>query len=392
MQDRTRLSRSNRSAPGRNRPVNPPVERATTLLMPDAAGLYDLSQGPVYGLQGSAAHQELREAVAVLEGAAQVALTPSGLAAVAVGVMAAVDAGDEVLAVDSLYGPTRRFLQRTLKRYGVATRFFHPEAAPEDVLALAGQRTRLILLESPGSLTFELQDVGAVARLARSRGIAVLADNSWAAGLLFKPLAHGADLSVQALTKYAAGHSDVFAGAVATQDPAMGRRVEAVIDDLGWFLSPDDAYLALRGIRTLPLRLAEQGRSALEVAGWLQQQPQVRRVLTPALPGAPGHDLWRRDFSGAASLFGVVLQPAGRAEVEAFLDRLQLFGLGFSWGGFESLATYEDPQLAGRAFAPELGGPLVRLHIGLEAPQDLIADLARALEGYASSPDPGLAP
>ena len=385
MQDRTRLSRPNRSAAGRNRPVNPPVERATTLLMPEAGDLYDLSQGPVYGLQGSAVHQELREAVAVLEGAAHVALTPSGLAAVAVGLMAVVDAGDEVLAVDSLYGPTRRFLQRTLKRYAVTTRFFHPQAAPDEVLALAGDRTRLILLESPGSLTFEVQDVGAIARLATARGIAVLADNSWAAGLLFKPLAHGADLSVQALTKYAAGHSDVFAGAVATRDPATARRVEAVIDDLGWFLSPDDAYLALRGVRTLPLRLAEQGRSAVQVARWLEQRPQVRRVLSPVLPGDAGHELWRRDFSGAASLFGVVLQPASRAEVEAFLNRLELFGLGFSWGGFESLATYEDPQLASRAFPVELGGPLVRLHVGLEAPEDLIADLARALEGYVSA-------
>ena len=385
MQDRTRLSRSNRSPAGRNRPVNPAVERATTLLMPDAGSLYDLSQGPVYGLQGSAVHQELREAVAVLEGATEVALTPSGLAAVAVGVMAVVAAGDEVLAVDSLYGPTRRFLQRTLKRYGVGARFFRAGAAPTEVLALAGKRTRLILLESPGSLTFELQDVGAIAELAKARGIAVLADNSWAAGLLFKPLAHGADVSVQALTKYAAGHSDVFAGAVATRDPAMAKRVEAVIDDLGWFLSPDDAYLALRGLRTLPLRLAEQGRSALQVAEWLQQQPQVQRVLTPALPGSPHHALWRRDFAGAASLFGVVLQPGSRAEVEAFLDRLQFFGLGFSWGGFESLATYEDPQLTTRAFPPELEGPLVRLHVGLEAPEDLIADLAQALDCYPVS-------
>jgi cystathionine beta-lyase len=385
MQDRTRLSRSNRSGPSRNRPVNPPVERATTLLMPDAGSLYDLSQGPVYGLQGSAVHQELREAVAVLEGATEVALTPSGLAAVAVGVMAAVDAGDEVLAVDSLYGPTRRFLQRTLKRYGVNTRFFPADAGPADVLALTGDRTRLILLESPGSLTFELQDVGAIAALAGARGIAVLADNSWAAGLLFKPLAHGVHVSVQALTKYAAGHSDVFAGAVATRDEATARRIQAVIDDLGWFLSPDDAYLALRGLRTLPLRLAEQGRSALVVAEWLQRQPQVQRVLTPALPTSPDHALWRRDFAGAASLFGVVLKRAERADVEAFLDRLQLFGLGFSWGGFESLATYEDPQLTSRAFPPGLEGPLVRLHVGLEGPEDLIADLAQALEEYPVS-------
>lgn len=361
--------------------MNPPIERATTLLMPEAAGLHELG-GPVYGLEGGPTQSALRELLTGLEGAADAALTPSGLAAVVVGVLAAVGAGDEVLAVDCLYGPTRRFLDRTLKRFGVDTRYVAAGADAEAIVAAASERTRLIVLESPGSLTFELQDVAAVCRLAQARGIRVLVDNSWAAGVLFKPLAHGADLSVQALTKYAAGHSDVFAGAVLTQDPALGRAVQAVVDDMGWHVSPDDAYLVLRGMRTLPVRLAEQGRSGLEIARWLEGRPQVLRVLHPALPSFPQHDLWARDFSGAASLFGVVLQPGTRAAAEAVLDRLRLFGLGYSWGGFESLATYEDPKLRFRQQPPELGGPLIRLHVGLEATADLIADLEQALTPY----------
>ena len=238
------------------------------------------------------------------------------------------------------------------------------------------------MLESPGSVTFELQDAPGVARLARARGIRVLLDNSWAAGCLFKPLAHGIDLSVQALTKYAGGHSDVFAGSVATADAETGRRVQAVLDDMGWNLSPDDAWLVMRGLRTLAVRMAEQGRSGLEVACWLQGRPQVLQVLHPALPDHPGHALWARDFSGTASLFGVVLRPAPQAAVEALLDRLQLFGLGYSWGGFESLVTLEDAKLKARIHLPALGGPLIRLHVGLEATADLIADLEQALAGY----------
>ena len=383
MEDRTRLVRPAAGGPaGPNRPVNPAVERATTLLIPEAAGLHDATRGPVYGLEGGAAHRELREALAALEGASDVVLTPSGLAAVVVGVLACVEAGDEVLAVDCLYYPTRRFLDRTLKRFGVSTRYVRPELTPEQMLAEAGERTRLIVLESPGSLTFELQDVPGIAALARERGVRVLVDNSWAAGLLFKPLVHGADLSVQALTKYAGGHSDVFAGAVAVNDGALARRLRAVIDDMGWHLSPDDAWLALRGMRTMAVRMVEQARSAMEIARWLMERPQVLRVLHPALPDHPQHALWKRDFSGAASLFGVVLRPAPREAVEAFLDRLTLFGLGYSWGGFESLATYGGRALESRVYPPELGGPLVRLHVGLEATADLIADLEQALAEY----------
>ena len=381
MEERTRLIRqATRRGGGRNRPLNPPLERATTLLMPDAAALYDDERGPLYGIDGLGVHGALKEALAELEQARDVALLPTGLAAVTVAVMASAGGGDEVLAVDALYGPTRRLLERTLRRYGVSVRYFAPRAAADEVVGAAGDRTRLILLESPGSLTFEIQDVPGVCRLARKRGILTMVDNSWAAGVLFKPLAHGADLSVQALSKYAGGAADVFMGSVATADPALGRRVAAVVEDMGWYVSPDDAYLMLRGLRTLPVRLAEHERSGLAVARWLEAQPEVAAVLHPALPGSPDHTLWRRDFTGSNGLFGVVLRPRPEAAANALLDALELFGLGFSWGGYESLAILSRPGVRACG-APE--GPLLRLHVGLEAPEDLIADLRRGLDVYA---------
>ncbi|HEX8570582.1 MAG TPA: cystathionine beta-lyase [Caulobacteraceae bacterium] len=382
MEERTRLIRqATRRTGAAARPLNPPMERATTLLMPDAAALYDAERGPLYGIDGLGVHAALREALAELEGASEVALLPTGLAAVAVAVMAAAGAGDEVLAADALYGPTRRLLDRTLKRFGIAVRYYPPRASAEEVLALAGERTRLILLESPGSLTFEVQDVPAIAGLARERGIATLADNSWAAGVFFKPLTRGVDLSVQALSKYAGGAADVFMGSVATSDAATARRVRGVVEDMGWYVSPDDAYLMLRGVRTLPVRLREHERSALQVARWLEAQPEVAAVLHPALPSSPDHALWRRDFTGSSGLFGVVLRPGRTGAAEAVLDTLELFGLGFSWGGYESLAIVSRPGVRTHGSGPE--GPLLRLHVGLEAPEDLIADLRRGLDVYA---------
>jgi cysteine-S-conjugate beta-lyase len=383
MRERTRLIRqATRREGGRNRPLNPPVERATTLLMPDAAALYDAERGPLYGIEGLGTQAALRAALVELEGAQDVALAPTGLAAVAIGVMAVAGAGDEVLASDALYGPTRRLLDRTLRRFGITVRYFPPRLDSAALLDTAGERTRLILLESPGSLTFEVQDVPGIARLARERGVATLVDNSWAAGVWFKPLEHGADLSVQALSKYAGGAADVFMGSVATADASLGRRVNAVVEDMGWYVSPDDAYLMLRGVRTLPVRLAEHERSALAVATWLERQPEVARVLHPALPSSPDHALWRRDFTGSSGLFGVVLRGGSDAAAEAMLDALELFGLGFSWGGYESLAILARP--GARAHGEAFEGPLLRLHVGLEAPEDLIEDLRRGLDAFAA--------
>jgi cystathionine beta-lyase len=250
---------------------------------------------------------------------------------------------------------------------------------------MAGPATRLIGLESPGSLTFEMQDVAAIAALARARGILTLMDNTWAAGLLFKPLAHGVDLSVQALTKYVGGHSDVFMGSAAAATPALAGALDHAVWDFGWSVAPEDAYQMLRGLRTLPTRLARCGTSSLAVAAWLSDRPEVAQVLHPALPGAPDHQLWKRDYAGAAGLFGVVLNPCSEAAVHAFLDALSLFGLGFSWGGFESLALNADAQLDVRRFAPTFAGPLLRLNIGLEDPGDLIADLGQAMSALRSA-------
>ncbi len=361
--------------------VGPPIQRGSTVLMADSTALKDYGLVS-YGRQGLAAHTALQAALAEMEGAAFVALYPSGLAAVTGALLAIVNAGDEILVADSIYRPTRRFCDNTLTRYGVTTRYFDTALSADDLLALAGPATRLIMLESPGSLTMDMQDIPAIARAAKARGILTAIDNTWGAGLLFKPLEHGVDISIQALTKYVGGHSDVFMGSAAARDETLCRRLEAGQLEIGWATSPDDAYAMLRGLRTLGTRLDRHGANGLEVAAWLKSQPQVTQVLHPALPGAPGHDIWKRDFSGACGLFSVVLKPGSPRAVDAFLDALTLFGLGYSWGGFESLAIPCDPQLGVRIEKTAFAGPLIRLHIGLETPADLIADLAHALAAY----------
>ncbi|HWF77493.1 MAG TPA: cystathionine beta-lyase [Caulobacteraceae bacterium] len=374
----TRLIRAGKAPADLLRTVGPPIQKGSTVLIGRAADLYD-DRRPTYGRGGLAAHEALAAALAELEGAHTVKLFPSGLAAVGGAILAVVKAGDEVLATDAIYKPIRRFCDRVLGRFGVMMRYFAPDASPEAVMALATPATRLIVLESPGSLSFEMQDVPAIARLARARSVLTLMDNTWGAGLLFKPLAHGVDLSVQSLTKYVGGHSDVFMGSAAAADPQIGRALEHTIVDFGWSVSSDDAYQMLRGLRTLPTRLDRHGASSVKVAAWLAEQPEIARVLHPALPGAPGHALWKRDYAGPAGVFSIVLKPASSATVNAFLDALRLFGLGFSWGGFESLALTADPQFDVRKVRPAFEGPVVRLNIGLEDPDDLIADLDQAL-------------
>jgi cystathionine beta-lyase len=377
--DATRLIRAGKTPASLSRTVGPPIQKGSTVILPDAASLYDERQ-VTYGRAGLATQETLMSALCELEGARAVKLYPSGIAALAGAMLAVLKAGDEVLVTDCIYKPTRRFCGRVLTRFGVAVRYFAPDASPEAVMAMATPATRLIVLESPGSLSFEMQDAPAIAALARQRGVLTLMDNTWGAGLLFKPLAHGIDLSVQALTKYMGGHSDVFMGSVAAATPAMAQALERNILDFGWSVAAEDAYQMLRGLRTLPTRLERHGASALKVAAWLQQQPEVARVLYPALPGAPGHELWKRDYTGAAGIFAIVMRNASEAAVAAFLDALTLFGLGFSWGGFESLALNCDPQFDVRETPIAYGGPLVRLNIGLEDPDDLIADLRHALD------------
>ena len=383
MTDETRLIRAG-AAPGKlAKTVGPPIQKGSTVLMPDSASLYDDDNQQTYGRQGLAAQAALQAALAQMENAKGVALYPSGVAALSGALLAVLKAGDEVLVSDAAYKPTRRFCDQVLRRFGVATRYYDPALSPEDLVASAGDATRLILMESPGSLTFEMQDMARVAELARARGILTAADNTWGAGYLYKPLDHGVDISIQALTKYVCGHSDTFMGSAAAKDPTLVRLLDAGVLHLGWAVSGEDAYEMLRGLRTLPTRLAKHGESGLQVAAWLKDQPQVAEIFHPALPGDPGHALWKRDYSGACGLFAFTLTPGPQSAVDAFLDALKLFGLGFSWGGFESLAIYCEPQLKARQFRRDYGGPLIRLHIGLENPQDLIDDLQGALAVYA---------
>ncbi|MET0295326.1 MAG: cystathionine beta-lyase [Phenylobacterium sp.] len=383
MDEATRLIRLGQSAGPLAKTVGPPIQKGSTVLLPNAAAIYDDENYVTYGRKGLAAQAALAEALAQMEGGSGACLYPSGLAALTGAMLAVLSAGDEVLVADCIYNPTRRFCDQVLKRFGVAVRYFDPETPADALVASAGQATRLIVLESPGSLTFEMQDLARIAGLARARGILTLADNTWGAGYLVKPIKLGVDISVQALTKYVGGHSDVFMGAACARDKALLAKLEAGVIHMGWAVAPEDAYQMLRGLRTLPTRLARHGASGLVVAAWLEQQPQVVRLLHPALPGSPQYGLWARDYRGACGLFSLVLRPAPRPAVAAFLDALTLFGLGFSWGGFESLAIDCDPQLRRRTIRKDYGGPVVRLHVGLEHPDDLIADLRGALDAFA---------
>lgn len=383
--DRTRLIASaTRRGKGRH-PVAPPIERASTLLNDLPGAMRDESQGPVYGIEDLSAARALRDLLCDLEGATDAWLVPSGLAAVTVPLTALLRHGDEVLTTDALYGPSRRFLRRHLGARGIMTAFHDAGAATEDILAAITDRTRLLLIESPASLTFEMLDVPALAAACRARGVLTVMDNTWAAGLAFRPLAHGVDVSVQAVTKYVAGHSDLLMGSIAVADPAVGCPIAETLEDLGWRVSPDDAWLALRGLRTLPLRYQEQARSARIVAEWLSTRPEVADILYPALPGAAGHDQWTGDYMGAASIFGVVMRGGDEAAAHALMSALDLFGLGYSWGGFESLITHETGQLSGRKAPPALPGQLLRLHVGLEDPADLMADLEAGLAAWRAT-------
>jgi len=380
----TRLIRAGQAPETLAKTVGPPIQKGSTVLLPNAASLYDDANYLTYGRQGLAAQTALQDALAGLENAAGVTLYPSGVAALSGALLAVLKTGDEILVTDAAYKPTRRFCDHALKRFGVKTTYFDPRTPPETLLGEAAPATRLILMESPGSLSFEMQDMARVAELAKPRDILTVADNTWGAGYLYKPLDHGIDIALQALTKYVGGHSDTFMGSAATADPKLLRALNDGVLHLGWAVSGDDAYQMLRGLRTMPTRLARHGTSGLEVAAWLRDHPMVGEVLHPALPGAAGHDLWKRDYIGASGLFGFVLQPGPQAAVDAFLDELDLFGLGFSWGGFESLAIACDHQLTSRKLLRSYPGPLIRLHIGLEDPADLIADLARGLDVYAA--------
>jgi cystathionine beta-lyase len=336
-----------------------------------------------YGLHGWPTQWALAEALTELEpGAAGTALTESGLAAVTAALCAVLKTDDELLMVDSVYGPTRRFCDDVLTRFGVTTRYYDPLSSADGLERLVSDNTGAIFLESPGSQTFEIQDVPGICAMARRRGIVTLLDNTWATPLLFPAISRGVDISIQALSKYIGGHSDLLLGSI-TANSKWYDRVQRAVWDFGHGAAPDDVWLASRGFRTLGVRLKRHEENALAVAQWLAEQPKVARILHPAFESCPGHEYWKRDFKGSAGLFSFALEGGDAGARDRLIDSLELFGIGYSWGGFESLATPAEPTRT--ASTPSWGGPLVRLQIGLEDPRDLIADLAQALGDYPAA-------
>jgi cystathionine beta-lyase len=380
----TKLVTGGRRKEWRGKLVSAPVDRGSTILFDDVAELHSASPGLgqyYYGLHGWPTQWALAEALTGLEpGAAGTALVETGLAAVTGALTAVLSAGDELLMVDSVYGPTRRFCDETLTRFGVAARYYDPLLGAEELEALLSDTTRAIFLESPGSHTFEVQDVPGICAMAKRRGIATILDNTWATPLFFRAIEHGADISVQALSKYVGGHSDLLLGSI-TANADWYDRVQETVWQFGHAAAPDDAWLTSRGLRTLAVRLKRHEESALKVASWLAEQPQVARVLHPAFESCPGHDYWKRDFKGSAGLFAFALNGGTSEARDRLIDNLELFEIGYSWGGFESLAVPGEPPRS--ATNPDWGGPLVRLQIGLEDPEDLIADLGQTLANYA---------
>jgi cystathionine beta-lyase len=365
--------------------VNPPVYHASTVLYPSAEDFVAHRARYQYGRRGTPTTEALESALQELEGpqCAGVSLVPSGLAAISSALLSVVYAGDHILVTDSAYQPTRNFCEQVLKRLGVTTTYFDPlSGAP--IAELFKPNTRLVYLESPGSLSFEMQDTAALAKIAHDKGAVVLMDNTWATPLYFRPLEHGVDLAIQAGTKYIGGHSDVMLGTISA-NAATVATLKNTVRLSGLCEGPDDVYLGLRGLRTLSVRLDRHFESGVKVARWLEARPEVLRMLHPALPSHPQHAIWKRDFTGACGLFSMVLKPVPQKAVYAFLDELELFGIGASWGGYESLAIPFDcsPVRTATTWAP--GGPTVRFHIGLEDVEDLCADLERGFVAMAAA-------
>jgi cysteine-S-conjugate beta-lyase len=365
--------------------VNPPVYRASTVDYGTVAEMNALRENPndsfVYGRIGTPTSKAFEEAVAALEGAERTLAVGSGLAAISVAMLAFVSTGDHVLVCDNAYSPTRNLSENFLKRFGVETTYYDPLIGA-GIAELFQANTKVIYTESPGSHTFEIQDIPAIAGAAQKAGIKVVMDNTWGAGYFFKPFDYGVDVSVQAATKYYVGHSDAMVGTISMS----GENIQPVIDSsrvLGYNIAPDDAYLALRGMRTLNVRLKRHEKNALKVAEWLSARPEIDRVLHPALPNCPGHDIWKRDFTGSNGLFGVVFKPASEAAMHAFIDGLELFSLGGSWGGFESLVL---PTNVTRTVTDwTQNAQSIRFHIGLEDPNDLMDDIKAGLKRITSA-------
>jgi cysteine-S-conjugate beta-lyase len=375
LRSRTRLVQLGRDSEESQGFINLPPFRGSTVLYPDVATLKSRAQRYTYGTHGTPTTHALSSAWSDISGAAGTVLVPSGLAAIVVALMTALNAGDHLLITDSAYSPARLFADKTLKRMGIETTYYDPCVGAR-IEAFIRPNTKAVLTESPGSQTFEIQDIPAIAEVAHAHGVCVLMDNTWATPLYFPPHVHGVDMAIEAGTKYLSGHSDLLLGLVSANE-AWFERLHRTVDLMAIPPGAEDVFLALRGLRTMELRLREAERQGLALARWLQERPEVLRVIHPALPDHPGHALWARDFKGSSGLFSIVLKPASEAAVAALLDGLELFGLGFSWGGYESLAVPFDsaPIRTATRWAP--GGPTIRFSVGLEDIEDLKADLDR---------------
>jgi cystathionine beta-lyase len=381
----TRLAHAGRDPAAHHGYVNTPVYHASTMLYPSAEEYIAHRTRYQYGRRGTPTSEAFQNALKDIEGpqCEGVALLPSGLSAISTALLSVLRAGDHLLMTDSAYFPTRKLCDTILPRYGIATTYYDP-AIGSEIAVLFQPNTRAVFVESPGSLTFEIQDIPAIAAAAHARDAVVLMDNTWASPLYFRALEKGVDLSIQSGTKYIGGHSDIMLG-VAAANAATWPRLKETVYETGLCVGPDDMFLGMRGLRTMGVRLAQHQAAGLEVARWLEKRPELARVIHPALPSHPGHAIWKRDFTGACGLFGIVFMPAPRTAVYAFLDALTLFGIGASWGGFESLAIpfNATPIRTATRWAPE--GPTVRLHIGLEDVSDLIADLERGFAAFTAS-------
>jgi cystathionine beta-lyase len=380
----TKLVQAGRSGTRTYGFVNPKLVRGSTVLVPDVAtrlavGKRRLEQVEIYGLYGSETHYALELAVAEIEGASHCQIVSSGLAACTTPLLAYLNAGDHLLMPDSVYGPTRTFCDTILARFGVATNYYDPMVTEEQAAQLFQPNTRVLFTESPGSHSFEVQDIPMLARLAHARGVKLFLDNTWGIHH-FQPFAHGVDVSIQALTKYVGGHSDLMLGSITVNTEADWAWLRRATQDLGQYASPDDCWLALRGLRTLGIRLRAHYAAGLTIANWFAAREEVARVLHPALPSCPGHEFFRRDFTGGCGLFGVVFKPQfSKSAVVAMIDALQLFGIGASWGGYESLVLPTAASITRSAGTGVFEGPAARFHIGLEDVDDLIADLEQGL-------------
>lgn len=377
MKEPTKLIAAGRPKRRPHHPVNPPVERASTYLFPTYDDFVEGGKNIVYGRLGGPTHRALEDAIAAIEGGVETRLAPSGLQAVNAALLAFVRAGDKVLVADTAYDPTRKFCDRFLARFSVETLYYDPMIGAK-ISERITPGVKAVFAESPGSLTFEVQDVPALAAAARAKGARLIVDNTWSAGVHFKPLAAGAHVSVQAGTKYLSGHSDCLIGSISSADEETARLIFHALLQLGANVSADDAYLTLRGIRTLSARMPVHEANGLALAKWLSKRPEVAAVLHPGMKGAPGHAVWKRDFSGSSGLFGAILNPISKPALKAFFNSLRHFGMGFSWGGFESLCIHVHPEKNRSATQWTAEGPVLRFHAGLEHIDDLVEDLERA--------------